>query len=142
MARTVLGDALAAAGDHAGAEAEYRRAADTLSMMSATRQAAQAWRDLGDRLMDIGRTEGALDAFQHAFDAVGLRPSSVRVGAVGCVAGPRRLRRVAPVVLGRRGSLTPWLPRRPCRWCSPSWRSSSVSASAGPGGGASSCASA
>ena len=88
VARTVLGDALAASGDHDGAEVEYRRAADTLSMMSATRQAAQAWRDLGDRLMDIGRTGGALEAFQQAFDAVGLRPSSVRVGTVGSVAGP------------------------------------------------------
>ena len=33
MARTVLGDALAGAGDHVAAEAQYRRAADTLSMM-------------------------------------------------------------------------------------------------------------
>jgi transcriptional regulator with XRE-family HTH domain len=78
VARTVLGDVLAASGDHAAAEAEYRRAADTLAMMSATRQAAQAWRDLGDRLMELGRTTDALQAFQHAFDAMGLRPSLVR----------------------------------------------------------------
>ncbi|MGJ7442884.1 helix-turn-helix domain-containing protein [Aquipuribacter sp. MA13-6] len=78
VARTVLGEALAAAGDHDGAEAEYRRAADTLAMMSATRQAAQAWRDLGDRLLDLGRSVDALKAFQQAFDAVGLRPSLVR----------------------------------------------------------------
>lgn len=88
VARTVLGDALAATGDHASAETQYRRAADTLSMMSATRQAAQVWRDLGDRLIDIGRTEGALDAFQRAFDAVGLRPSSVRSGSVAAAVGP------------------------------------------------------
>ncbi|WP_380167641.1 helix-turn-helix domain-containing protein [Jannaschia sp. R86511] len=80
-ARTVLGDALAAAGDHDGAEAEYRRAADTLAMMSASRYAAQAWRDLGDRLMDLGRTEDALQAFQRAFDAMGLRRSLVRAEA-------------------------------------------------------------
>lgn len=80
VARTVLGDALAAAGDHDAAEAQYRKAADTLSMMSATRQAAQAWRDLGDRLVDLGRTDGALEAFQHAFDALGLRASAVRSG--------------------------------------------------------------
>ena len=82
-ARTVLGDALAAAVDHDGAEAEYRRAADTLAMMSATRYAAQAWRDLGDRLMDLGRTDDALQAFQRAFDAMGLRPSLVRVESAG-----------------------------------------------------------
>jgi transcriptional regulator with XRE-family HTH domain len=80
VARTVLGDVLASAGDHDGAEAQYRRAADTLAMMSASRQAAQVWRDLGDRLVDLGRTAGALEAFQHAFDAVGLRPSLVRAG--------------------------------------------------------------
>ena len=48
-------------------------------MMSATRQAAQAWRDLGDRLMDLGHPEKAVEAFQHAFDAIGLRRSAVRV---------------------------------------------------------------
>ncbi len=81
VARTVLGDSYAATGDHEAAEAEYRRAADTLSMMSATRQAAQAWRDLGDRLVSLGRSEAALQAFQHAFDAMGLRPSTVQVPA-------------------------------------------------------------
>jgi len=81
VARTVLGDALAADGDDDAAEAEYRRAADSLAMMSATRQAAQAWRDLGDRLMALGRTGDALQAFQRAFDAMGLRPSLVPVEA-------------------------------------------------------------
>lgn len=74
-ARTVLGDALVAIGEPDAAETEYRRAADTLAMMSASRQAAQAWRDLGDRLMELGRKDRALEAFQHAFDAVGLRGS-------------------------------------------------------------------
>ncbi|MFC5380323.1 helix-turn-helix domain-containing protein [Aquipuribacter nitratireducens] len=78
VVRTVLGDTLAARGDHEAAEAEYRRAGDALAMMSASRQAAQAWRDLGDRLMDIGRTDAALEAFQHAFDALGVRGSSTR----------------------------------------------------------------
>lgn len=75
-ARMVLGDALAASGQHDLAEAEYRRAADTLSMMSASRQSAQAWRELGDRLVALDRTASAVHAFQQAFDALGVRSST------------------------------------------------------------------
>lgn len=86
LARTVMGDVLAAAGEHDSAETELRRAADMLSMLPPSRQSAQVWRDLGDRFMHLGRTADALQAFQQAFDLMGVRSNPGVRAAPG--AGP------------------------------------------------------
>lgn len=75
FAHIALGDALHSQGDVDGAVAAYGYAADTLGMMSATRNSAAAWRDLGDRLMRHGDEAGAARAFDRALREVGFRPS-------------------------------------------------------------------
>ncbi|MCL2849914.1 MAG: hypothetical protein FWE61_07720, partial [Micrococcales bacterium] len=42
-------------------------------MMSATRQSAQVWRDLGDRYLFRGQTDQAALAFDHALREAGVR---------------------------------------------------------------------
>ncbi|MCL2454581.1 MAG: helix-turn-helix domain-containing protein [Micrococcales bacterium] len=68
-----LGDALVAGGDEAEGIAVYERAASMLAMMSATRQSAQIWRDLGDRYLFRGQTDQAALAFDRALREAGVR---------------------------------------------------------------------
>ena len=56
IAHLSFGDALHARGDLEGSARAYRLAADMLGMMSASRQSAAAWRDLGDRYALHGDT--------------------------------------------------------------------------------------
>ena len=83
----VLGDALAALGDMAGAQQAYRWAADRLAMMSAGRQAASVWRSLADRMLEQGDTLGAARAYEAALREAGIRPTTfpilVRSSTVG-----------------------------------------------------------
>jgi transcriptional regulator with XRE-family HTH domain len=73
VAHLALGDALHAAGKDAESAAAYGWAADMLGMMSASRQSAAAWRELGDRFMGRGDMERAARAFDRALSEAGLR---------------------------------------------------------------------
>jgi hypothetical protein len=46
-----------------------------LGMMSASRQSAAAWRDLGDRFLGRGDLAGAAQAFDRALREAGFRPT-------------------------------------------------------------------
>lgn len=60
----------------------YLEAVQILSGVGADREAAQLWFDLGGLLVEVGETEGALDAFRRAAASTGLAPASVhRAGA-------------------------------------------------------------
>lgn len=64
-------------GDDDAALAEAAAAAATIGGMRAFRQAATAWRELGDLYRDLGRTEEALDAFDRALQAARVVRSPV-----------------------------------------------------------------
>lgn len=84
-ARLVYGGASLALGDSAAALVSYRRAAEDLSSIGATREAAVGWRELADALSQLGRDHEALDAYRHAADAVGLAGSAVPTPAAPVV---------------------------------------------------------
>lgn len=90
-ALVALGDALEAQGDDAGAAGAYERAASMLAMMSASRQSASIWRDLGDRYMFRGEVKRAAETFDRALREAGLRPS-IPVEAIGEVKRSRAAR--------------------------------------------------
>ncbi|MCL2423891.1 MAG: hypothetical protein FWD11_08390, partial [Micrococcales bacterium] len=69
----VLGDALVTQRQVEAAAEVYERAASMLGMMSATRQSAQVWRDLGDRYLFRGESAQAALAFEHALREAGVR---------------------------------------------------------------------
>lgn len=73
VAHLALGDALHVAGREQEAAAAYGWAADMLGMMSASRQSAAAWRELGDRFMGRGDTARAAEAFDRALSEAGFR---------------------------------------------------------------------
>jgi tetratricopeptide (TPR) repeat protein len=75
VAHLALGDTLHARGDLEGSARSYRLAADMLGMMSASRQSAAAWRDLGDRYALHGDTSGAAEAYDRALREAGFRPT-------------------------------------------------------------------
>ncbi len=70
-AQVVLGDALYALGDKDAAARAYSWAAEMLSMMTASRQSAAVWRDLGDRFYGSGETERAAVAYDRALREAG-----------------------------------------------------------------------
>lgn len=74
-ARLVLGDVHHALGDREQALDAYRRAAEDLSRMSATRRSAGAWRKLADRYRAAGQLELALDALSRGMTEAGFPPS-------------------------------------------------------------------
>jgi len=71
-ARLVLGDVQEARGDVPGALATYRDAVAALSLMGAGRQAAQAMRGLGDRLLRCGDAQAAARAYAGALSEAGI----------------------------------------------------------------------
>ena len=91
-ALVALGDALEAQGDQVAAARAYERAASMLGMMSASRQSASIWRDLGDRYLFRGEVRLAAETFDRALREAGLRPSNPlkNVGEI------KRSRRVVP----------------------------------------------
>ena len=74
-ALAVLADAWLQAGDTDAAEAAYKEAAQSLSAVGATRQAAKIWRQLAEHLERGGDLAGALAAMKAATAAVGLAGS-------------------------------------------------------------------
>jgi tetratricopeptide (TPR) repeat protein len=91
-ALVALGDALEAQGDQQGAAAAYERAASMLAMMSASRQSASIWRDLGDRYLYRGEVKRAAETFDRALREAGLRPSN----PLKAVSEVKRSRRLVP----------------------------------------------
>lgn len=91
-ARVALGDALFAQRFDREAAHEYEAAADLLGMMSANRQSARVWQDLGVRLLEIGETERAVDALGRSLSEAGLRSSlpMLAPGRAVLEAGPGR----------------------------------------------------
>jgi tetratricopeptide (TPR) repeat protein len=71
-ARLVQGQASLALGDEAAALASYRRAAEDLTTIKASRQAAAGWRELAEVLRQLGRDAEAMAAYQRALDALGI----------------------------------------------------------------------
>jgi ATP/maltotriose-dependent transcriptional regulator MalT len=74
-AQLAIGDALHARGEVEAASRAYRWAADMLGMMSASRQSAAVWRELGDRFLGHGDVTGAAQAFDRALREAGFRPA-------------------------------------------------------------------
>lgn len=75
FAQLSRGDALHARGDAEGSARAYESAADLLGMMSASRQSASAWRDLGDRYAMHGDSAAAAQAYDRALREAGFRPT-------------------------------------------------------------------
>lgn len=75
-ALVMLGDALEAAGRGAAAGEAYAQAAQMLARMSASRQSAAAWRDLGDRYRRRADLARAAEAYDRALLEAGFRSSA------------------------------------------------------------------
>jgi tetratricopeptide (TPR) repeat protein len=73
-ARLLLGRILREQGDTDGCLEQCSAAANMLEAMGASRQAAAAWRELGDLYRDLGRTDDALAAYDRALLAVRVAP--------------------------------------------------------------------
>jgi transcriptional regulator with XRE-family HTH domain/tetratricopeptide (TPR) repeat protein len=63
--------------------ASFHDAADHLRQAGAARQAATAWRELGEAYVALGRPEEAIDAMRQASDLVGVRLAPYSLAAVG-----------------------------------------------------------
>jgi tetratricopeptide (TPR) repeat protein len=72
LAFSALGDGLALAGEHPGADEAYRRAADLLEAQGRWRDATQACRSWAQMLRTTGHEEQALDVLDRATE-LGLR---------------------------------------------------------------------
>lgn len=71
-AHLVLGDAHQALGETDRSAEAYQWAAQRLSMMSASRRAASAWKKLADRHRAAGRLDHAIEAYDRAMESAGL----------------------------------------------------------------------
>lgn len=84
-ARLTLGQALLLGGEREQAMAIFDAAADDLRATGADRQAAEAWRELGEVHASLGRDSDAIEAYRRAADAAGVtltnRPQPVRLAA-------------------------------------------------------------
>jgi tetratricopeptide (TPR) repeat protein len=90
QAGLLLGRVLREQGNVAGCLEQCAAAAGRLEAMGASRQAAGAWRELGDLYRDLDRGGEALDAYDRALRAVRVTPAaaiSPVVGPVGTDAG-------------------------------------------------------
>jgi transcriptional regulator with XRE-family HTH domain len=81
-ARVVRGLALIMSGQDDAGAAEVSSAARQLQALEAHREAAQAWRELGEALAQRGRYGEAIDALRQAADCAGARSPSIRASMV------------------------------------------------------------
>lgn len=89
-ARVVAGLAQVMAGEpDAGAEVAADAAA-RLAALGSHQEAAQAWRDLADALIQQGRSDQAIAALQRAADCAGLRSSAIGAPATPATPAPVR----------------------------------------------------
>jgi tetratricopeptide (TPR) repeat protein len=75
-ARLLLAQVLNAQGNTHDSIREASGAAASLAAMGATRQAAAAWRQLADLYRDLGKTDEALEAYDHALRLVHVGPTT------------------------------------------------------------------
>ncbi len=78
--RLISGLALALSGRPEEGIALVRMAADLMTTLGSGLDAAQAWRELAEALIQIGRSEQAIDALRKAADLAGARPATIRAG--------------------------------------------------------------
>jgi transcriptional regulator with XRE-family HTH domain len=86
-ARVVCGLALVMSGDTDRGAAQVTEAARMLEATGATLQAAEAWRELGEALVQRGRAEDAIEALRRAADCAGARSTSIRDNLPARVSG-------------------------------------------------------
>lgn len=77
-ARVVSGLAQVMAGDVDAGSDLAGDAATRLATLGSNQEAAQAWRDLADALLQQGQSERAIQALQRAADCAGLRSAAIR----------------------------------------------------------------
>jgi transcriptional regulator with XRE-family HTH domain len=87
LARVLSGLALILGGQPDEGAFEVSDAAASLDQAGARTEAAQAWRDLAEALLQCGKSEPAIDALRRAADCAGARSSSIRVGRAAPVRG-------------------------------------------------------
>lgn len=87
LARVVSGLALILGGQPDEGAFEVSDAAASLDQAGARTEAAQAWRDLAEALLQCGKSEPAIDALRRAADCAGARSSSIRVGRAAAISG-------------------------------------------------------
>jgi len=78
QARVVSGLALTMMGQADEGIAVILEAAEQLTAVGSHLDAAQAWRELAEVLLHLGRSEQAIDAFRRAADYAGARPATIR----------------------------------------------------------------
>ena len=76
-ARVVRGLALIMSGQADEGASVVEEAASHLAAMGSRMEAALAWRDLAEALIQRGRSEQAIDALRRAADYAGVRSSSI-----------------------------------------------------------------
>jgi transcriptional regulator with XRE-family HTH domain len=86
----VLGLALAATGQIDDGVRECHRAAETMQVMGARMEAAQAWRDTAELLLGLGRTHDAVAALRRVADCSGVRALPPTISSVNMVASISR----------------------------------------------------
>jgi transcriptional regulator with XRE-family HTH domain len=78
QARMVKGLALTLSGRHGDGIALMTNAAELMAALGSRLEAAQAWRDLAEALIKVGRSEQAIDALRKAADCAGAQSSTIR----------------------------------------------------------------
>ncbi|MGC4111151.1 MAG: helix-turn-helix domain-containing protein [Nocardioides sp.] len=81
------GHAFRAEGRVDDALASFQDAADHLRRAGALRQAASAWRELGEAYVQLGRADEAIEAMRRSNDLVGVRFAPYQSAAVGRITG-------------------------------------------------------
>ncbi|HEY2076187.1 MAG TPA: helix-turn-helix transcriptional regulator [Streptosporangiaceae bacterium] len=78
QARMVSGLALTLSGRHEDGIALMTNAAELLAALGSRLDAAQAWREMAEALIKVGRSEQAIEALRKAADCAGARSVTVR----------------------------------------------------------------
>jgi tetratricopeptide (TPR) repeat protein len=78
--RLLSGLALTLSGRPEEGIALVTRAADLMDTLGSGNDAALAWRELAEALIQIGRSEQAIDALRKAADFAGARSATIRAG--------------------------------------------------------------
>jgi transcriptional regulator with XRE-family HTH domain len=81
QARMVGGLALTLSGSPDDGIALMTNAAELMAALGSRLEAAQAWRDLAEALIKVGRAEQAIDALRKAADCAGAQSSTIRANA-------------------------------------------------------------